>query len=146
MKLYRARLTSQRPRRHPAFAGNNPEARAMGRWFTSDIEAARLHGESNLSGGDWEIIEIDVRDDIAQTYQVAVTPKTRCGLTPVDFAIDPQNEYLVPIWIAMAGQVLSACGTVRQRDYLFQDANKSQRVKDIADSYGLPVSDIKMAA
>ena len=144
MKLYRARLTSQRPQRHPPFLGNGPEHRVRGRWFTSNAEDARRHGEDNLAGQDWEMIVVEVKDDFAELHRVATTPKTPCGLDPIQFAIDPETEYVIPTWVAMDARAVGADGLVRERDYLFR--TKSAIVLDYAEKNDIPAIDIKIAA
>lgn len=151
MKLYRARLVSDRPTRHPVFTGNTPADRARGRWFTSDIDVARIHGETLHAGKDWEIVMVNIKDTIVDYYSVAARPKTNCGLTPGDFSTNPETDYLVPLWLANDGVALAE-GSIRQRDYLFEPhsvvplASKSERVIAIAESYGLPIENIKIAA
>lgn len=144
MKLYRARPVSQRPQRHPPYLGKGPEHRVRGRWYTSDIEAAKRHGENNLGSEDWEIVVVEVSDDLAGHFRVASIPKTKCGLSPIDFAVDPETEYVIPTWVAMDARVIGANGKIRERDYLFRP--KSGVLLDYARKNDLPVIDIKIAA
>jgi len=152
MKLYRARPISQRPRRHAPFEGNAAENRIKGRWFTSDIGAAMRHGEENLAGQDWEIVVVEVKDDFAEAHRVAMMPRTRCALDPIDFAVDPEIEYVIPTWVAMEARTVGADGRIRERDYLFRTQRhvpvpgKSKVVHEIAKKLDVPVIDIKIAA
>ena len=144
MKLYRARPISERPTRHPAFLGNGPEHRVRGRWYTSDIEAARAHGAAKHADSDWEIVSVDIADDIAETHKVATTPYTSCGLSPIEHSQSPETDYVIPWWRSMDAESVNAEGMVRQRDYLWEP--KSAMVLQIAEKLGLPVIDVKMAA
>ena len=141
MKLYRARPVSQRPQRQPPYLGKAPEHRVRGRWYTSDMEAAKTHGEDNLAGEEWEIVVVEVTDEFAESFRVAGTPKTKCGLSPIDFAVDPETEYII-----------GANGKIRERDYLFRtqrsmpNPSKSEMVHEIAKKLDIPVIDIKIAA
>lgn len=148
MKLYRARPLTERPTRHPAFHGNGPEHRVRGRWYTSDIKAARHHGESKLCDVDWEIVIIDIADEIAETHRVATTPYTRCGLSPIEHSQSPETDFIIPWWRAMDAIAVTNEGEVRQRDYLWSSAwtPKSKMVVQIAEDLGLPVIEVKMAA
>ena len=144
MKLYRARPISERPTRHPAFLGNDPKYRVRGRWYTSDIDAARDHGEAKHRDPDWEIVSLDIADDIAETYRVATTPYTSCGLSPIEHSQSPERDYVIPWWRSMHAEAVNAEGKVRQRDYLWEP--KSAMVVNIAKKLGLPVIDVKIAA
>lgn len=152
MKLYRARPVSQRPQRHPPFLGNGPEHRVRGRWYTSDMEAAKRHGEDSLTGEEWEIVVVEVTDDFAEHHRVSSLPKTKCGLSPIDFAVDPETEYVIPTWVAMNAKIIGANGKIRERDYLFRtqrsvpNPGKSDMVHEIAKKLDVPVIDIKIAA
>ena len=160
MRLYRARPTSQRPRRHPPYLGKGPEHRVRGRWYTSELEDAKRHGQDNLSAEDWEIVVVEGTDEFADHFRVATTPRTKCGLTPIDFAIDPETEYVIPTWVAMDAQVIGANGKIRQRDYLFHPYSgtplpfakkdeispKSDIVREYAEKNDIPVIDVKIAA
>lgn len=152
MKLYRARPVNQRPQRHPPYLGNAPEHRVRGRWYTSDMEAAKTHGEDNLAGEDWEIVVVEVTAEFAESFRVAGTPKTKCGLSPIDFAVDPETEYVIPTWVAMDAKIIGANGKIRERDYLFRtqrsvpNPGKSLMVHEIAKKLDVPVIDIKIAA
>lgn len=118
MKLYRARRTSERPVRHPVFLGNGPEFRVRGRWFTSDLEAAKAHGEMLGVGSDWEVIEVEIDPAMAETYCVANAPKTPCGLSPADYSQTPETDYVLPIWRTLDAVIVGVAGAHRQRDYL----------------------------
>lgn len=121
MKLYRARLISDRPVRHPAFLGNAPEFRVRGRWFTSCLFAARRHGESRFGKQDWEVVTLEIDDAVAADFLVANAPTTRDGLSPIDFAQDPASEYVLPTWMARDARIaaIGTDGQARVRDYLF---------------------------
>jgi len=144
MQLYRARPISERPTRHPAFLGNDPECRVRGRWYTSDIDAARAHGKDKHGDTDWEIVSVDIADDIAETHNVATTPYTSCGLSPIEHSQSPETDYVLPWWRSMHAKDVNAEGEVRQRDYLWEP--KSAMVVNIAEKLGLPVIDVKIAA
>lgn len=143
MKLYRARRISDRPTRHPAFLGTDACYRVRGRWFTSVLENAIAHGETLNAEGAWEIVCVETDDTIAKTFRVATTPRTPCGLTPINHAQDPETEYVLPTWIAMSAQVVAASGTHRQRDYLDMDRPANVIVADLTPGIGeaiLPVA------
>lgn len=140
MLLYRARTLASRPRRNPAFQGNGPEIRVQGRWFTSDLHAAIAHKET-LEGAS-EIVSVEVPDAIADTFRVATTPRTRCGLSPIDFSVSPETDYVLSMFIVVEAEAL-ADGS-RKRDYLFENTSTvdartdfRRRMAEIADELPL---------
>lgn len=118
MILYRARRLSDRQTRIPAYQGNEPAVRARGRWFTSVMADAVAHGASNHADGTWELVSIKVDDAFVDTFRVATTPRTRCGLSPIDYAISPETEYLVQSFRAHEAVRVAMNDRDRIRDYI----------------------------
>jgi len=118
MILYRARALSTRPRRLPPFEGNEPFIRVRGRWFTSSRDFAMGYGIATFAPGKWELISVDVPDDIVDGYRVATTPHTQCGLSPIDYADRPDVEYILPMFRVLQATEVVANDTGRQRDYI----------------------------
>ena len=128
MILYRARSLSSRPKRQPAYEGNEPHIRIRGRWFTSVREDAVAHGEASFAPRSWELIAIDVPDDIVDGYRVATTPYTQCCLAPVDFARKPETEYVVPTFRVMDAVSMPMISSMRIVDVI--DVRKAPKVAD----------------
>ena len=116
MILYRARTIASRPRRQPPFEGNGPEVRIRGRWFTSDLSAAIAHRET--LAGDTEIVMVDVEDGVAESFRVATTPRTQCGLDPIRHSRQPVTDYVLPMFRVMQAEAVAIAGTDRVRDYI----------------------------
>ena len=96
MILYRARTIASRPARAPAHMGNEPAIRIRGRWFTSSLELAREHA-AGLRGA-YEIVAVEVPDEIADTHRVATTPVTRCGLEPDAHTTQADTDHVLPMF------------------------------------------------
>lgn len=124
MLLYRARALSTRARRLTAPQGNEPSVRVQGRWFTSVKDDAMRFGHATFRSLDvWELIQIEIPDAIVDSFRVATTPHTQCGLSPIDYADKPDTEYVVPTFFAsdfaLVGALAPANDTGRPRDYIF---------------------------
>lgn len=119
MLLYRAR--SATPRRR-AVGDNSPATRAVGRWFTDDLEAAVRH--LDVVQDPAEIVAIEIPDAVAESFRVSNTPFTQCGLSPIDHAADPEHDFLVPMFFALQGEAIERVAEegVRQRDYILPKA------------------------
>lgn len=145
MMLYRARSLSSRPARLPVFEGNEPFRRIAGRWFTSVLEDAVAFGTRTFRPGAWELIQVEVPDAIVDSYRVATTPNTVCGLSPIDYADDPETEYVLPMFRVMDAVGIAVAGSVRQRDYIMIDAPRAATVHALAAHFGVPVIDVPLA-
>lgn len=128
MKLYRARLVTERPSRIQVAKSNEPSSRIKGRWFTSDIIAAIQHGEKAHEGKEWEIVMVKVTDDFAADHCVSYVPHTRCGLSPIDYSTDPITDFVLPTWTANKARYVGIKGNLRSRDYLFNQKDNSNLV------------------
>lgn len=148
MILYRARPLSQRPSRLPAFEGNEPQIRIRGRWFTSVMADAIVHGVRTYAPGKWELISIEVADDIVDSMCVATTPHTRDGLSPIDYADKPETEYVVQTFRVMdAVQIeLPSAQRGRVRDYIDVNAPRTAAAIRAATTLGHPIVDLPLAA
>lgn len=116
MILYRARTLASRPRRHPELITNCPSRRISGRWFTSVLDLAIAH-MANLHGPS-EIIQVDVPDAIAESFRVATTPNTVCGLAPILHSANPDTDYILPMFRVMSAEAISADSKGRVRDMI----------------------------
>ena len=110
MILYRGQPTpasveAARARRQPWLAdaiarhAHEPRMMVAGRWFTDDLEIARWY-VSDCTDGDGEIVSLEIDDALAETFRVANTPVTPCGLEPGRFSRDPDREFVLPKSIA----------------------------------------------
>lgn len=108
MLLYRARPISSPRNMIALFDVNAPYHRARGRWFTSVVKDAVMHGLTNYAPGSWELVSVDVPDDIAETHRVETTPLTPCGLSPIEYAQKPQSEYVLPMFRVVDAKQLFA--------------------------------------
>lgn len=97
MLLYRAQSTPT-GLRLCASQDNDPATRARGRWFTDDLEAAHLHLAK--IAGRAQIVCIEIADGVAESFRVATTPVTGCGLEPIHHSIAPQHDFLIPRFFA----------------------------------------------
>lgn len=125
MILYRARTIASRPTRHPPFEGNGPEIRIRGRWFTSDLACAIAH-RAGLAG-DTEIVMVDVEEAVAETFRVATTPRTQCGLDPIHHSRQPLTDYVLPMFRVMEAEAIAIAGTDRVRDHIDVSAPARER-------------------
>lgn len=116
MILYRARTIASRPQRNQPYQGNDAAIRVRGRWFTSRLELAIAH-LATLEGPT-EIIQIDVSDDIADTFRVSNTPNTACGLPVIDFSASPDTDYVLQTFRVMEATSMSSDTRGRVRDYI----------------------------
>lgn len=82
---------------------NQPATRAKGRWFTEDLEAAYRHLER--IAGPSQIVCIEMADDVAESFRVATTPVTACGLEPIHHSAAPMSDFLIPRFFAMQAEV-----------------------------------------
>lgn len=146
MILYRARSLSSRPRRHPVFEGNEPHLRVRGRWFTSVKQDAIDYGQATFAKGAWELISIKVPDAIVDSFRVATTPHTQCGLSPIDYADKPETEYVVPTFRVMDAIEIPVASGLRVRDVIDVNAPinaaKALSIHEIAQRLGVPVIEI----
>lgn len=119
MLLYRAR--SATPGRR-VIGDNSPAARAEGRWFTDDLEAAVRH--LDVVQDPSEIVAIELPDAVAESFRVSNTPRTQCGLSPIDHAADPDHDFVVPMFFAMKAEAIERVAEegARQRDYILPRA------------------------
>lgn len=142
MILYRARSLSSRPRRHPAFEGNEPFVRIRGRWFTSVKADAVAYGAATFRTGNWELVCIDVPDAIVDGFRVATTPHTVDGLSPIDYADKPETEYVVQTFRVMDAQVVAMNDQARIRDVIDVAASIDPAIARSAEDLGVPVAQL----
>lgn len=142
MILYRARSLSSRPRRLPAYEGNEPSLRIRGRWFTSVVADAIAHGAATFRPGSWELVCIDVPDAIVDAFRVATTPFTVDGLAPIDYADKPETEYVVQTFRVMDAQVVAMNDQARIRDVIDVNAEIDPAIARSAEDLGVPVSQL----
>jgi len=128
MKLYRARLVTERPSRAHVAKSNEPASRIKGRWFTSNIIEAIEHGEKTHEGKEWEIVMVEVTDEFAAAHCVWCVPVTRCGLTPMEYSTNPMTDFVLPTWCANKARYVGVKGNLRSRDYLFNNKNDGNLV------------------
>lgn len=144
MILYRARTIASRACRHPTFEGNGPDIRVKGRWFTSDIHAAIAHRAS--LAGPAEIIAVEIDDRIVESFQVATTPHTQCGLSPIEHSIDPQADYVIPMFWVMDHIEVEIEGNARRRDVIDVNAPVRPAVRTIRIDLTPKALDLPLAA
>ena len=115
MLLYRARSTM--PRRLE-LGDNSPAARAAGRWFTDDLEAAVRH--LDVVQDPAEIVAIELPDAVAESFRVKHTPLTRCGLSPIEHSVDADHDFVVPMFFVMKAEQVEMVAETghRRRDYI----------------------------
>lgn len=128
MKLYRARLVTERPSRIRIAKSNEPASRIKGRWFTSNIIEAIEHGEKAYEGKEWEIVMVGVTDEFAAAHCVWAVPVTRCGLSPMEYSANPMTDFVLPTWTANKARYIGVKGNLRSRDYLFNGKDDSNLV------------------
>lgn len=105
MLLYRAQsVPSGLKIRSPQ--DNAPATRARGRWFTEDLESAYRHAER--IEGPRRIVCIELADDIAETFRVATTPVTPCGLEPIHHSAAPMSDFVIPRFFADQAEIVEA--------------------------------------
>jgi len=105
MLLYRAQsMPSGRKIRSPL--DNDPATRVRGRWFTDDLEAAYRHAAS--LEGPTQIVCIELADDVAETFRVATTPVTPCGLEPIGHSVDPMSDFVIPRFFAARAEPIES--------------------------------------
>jgi hypothetical protein len=103
MLLYRAQSVPSGQRiRSPL--DNDPATRIRGRWFTEDLEAAYRH-ESGLDGPT-QIVCIELADDVAESFRVATTPVTTCGLEPIHHSTAPVSDFVIPRFFAAQAEIV----------------------------------------
>ena len=142
MLLYRARSLSSRPKRLPAYEGNEPQLRVRGRWFTSVREDAVAYGSATFAPRSWELISIDVPDAIVDGFRVATTPYTIDGLSPIDYADKPETEYVVQTFRVMDATVLAMGATFRVRDYIDVSRPVPAAILRSSQDLGVPVDQL----
>lgn len=142
MLLYRARTLASRPTRNPEFRGNGPEIRVQGRWFTNDLHAAIVHKET--LEGDAEIVAVEVPDAIAETFRVSNTPRTRCGLSPIDFSVSPETDFVLSMFLVVGAEPIADGG--RKRDYLFEKAPREDAREDFRRRMAETAIELPLAA
>lgn len=151
MLLYRARSLNERKWRFSAAEiqngeCNEPHVRVRGRWFTSVQADAIAYGRSSFAHDSWELVSIDVADDIVDSFRVETMPVTVDGLSPIDFADKPETEYVVQTFRVMAAtriaMPVSARPTFRVRDYIRTDAPVDAALTRSADDLGVPYQDL----
>lgn len=130
MLLYRAQTKSTGMRLR-APAGNEPSNRVKGRWFTDCIEMAYHHLET-LSGPT-EIVCLELDDAIAATFKVSETPYTACGLAPIEHALAPDSDYVLPRFFAAQAEKVESiaeddAGEIHQVDFTFRGRVEIGRV------------------
>jgi hypothetical protein len=140
MILYRARSLSSRPRRLPAYEGNEPFLRIRGRWFTSVVADAIAYGAATFRTGNWELVCIDVPDAIVDGFRVATTPYTVDGLAPIDYADKPETEYVVQTFRVMDAQVVAMNDQARIRDVIDVHADPSPAMVRMPVPQPLPLA------
>lgn len=144
MILFRARTLASRPRRHPTYSGNGPDIRVKGRWFTSDIHAAIAHRLT--LGGESEIIAIEIPDAIVDSYKVATTPSTPCGIDAIYYSQSPKTDYIVPMTRVMDFMEVDIEGNARRRDYIDVNAPKSHVIRRISIKLHQECTELPLAA
>lgn len=116
MLLYRARAISTRPARATTAKASDPATRVRGRWFTSDLGAAIAHRDS--LGEPAEILMLDLPDDVADSFRAATTPVTACGIEALRHCHSPLTDHVVPMFHAMAAEIVEIAGERRVRDII----------------------------
>jgi hypothetical protein len=105
MLLYRAQsVPSGQKIRAPQ--DNDPATRVRGRWFTDDIEAAYRHATG--IEGPAQIVCIELADDVAETFRVATTPVTPCGLEPIHHSAAPMSDFVIPRFFAAQAEIVES--------------------------------------
>ena len=119
IKLYRARRLSERPRRITSYEGGGPHQRIKGRWYTSQYASAQAHAQRMAAAGSpVEIVVVEIDAEIAESFRVATTPHTPCGLDPLDYSNEPETDYVVPTWIGRTAEPVNTQGIARKRDVI----------------------------
>lgn len=144
MILYRARTIASRPSRHPAFEGNGPEIRVKGRWFTSDIHSAIAHRATLQE--DAEIIAVEIDDAIVDSFRVATTPRTMCGIDAIAHSRQPATDYVIPMYHVMDPIEVEVEGNARRRDIIDVNAPKRPAARRIHIDLRVQDDELPLAA
>lgn len=103
MLLYRAQhVPSGLRTRSPH--DNHPGTRIRGRWFTENLESAYRHAVR--IGGDTQIVCVEIADGVAETFRVARTPVTPCGLEPIHYSAEPMGDFVIPRFFAERSELV----------------------------------------
>lgn len=145
MILYRARSITSRPARLPAYEGNDPSVRMRGRWFTSSREDAVAFGAATFAPRSWELISVDVPNSIVDSFRVATTPHTVCGLSPIDHADKPESEYILQAFRVTSAEIVPMEARFRVRDYILVDKPGDALIQS-ANDLGVPVEELQRLA